>query len=194
MYLSRILSPVQSLGIGNRIAVWTAGCSKCCAECSNPELWSIRSRKNYSPAQISQILHQIAENQSVNGITFTGGDPLEQSQELLLLLALIQDISGDILIYTGYTLEELKQNILSEPDFQKFISLISVLIDGRYIASLNTPQAVLKGSLNQNIYYFRPEYQSAYEAYLQQGRKIQNFFLGSELISVGIHNRKDSLT
>jgi len=194
MYLSRILSPVQSLGPGNRIVILTAGCTKHCPECANPELWGTHNRKNYTPEQISQILHRIAEHQPVDGLTFTGGDPLEQHQELLYLLSLIQDISGDILVYTGYTLEELKQEILSEAAFQEFTALLSVLIDGRYIASLNCPEAVLKGSLNQNIYYFRPEYQPAYEAYLHQGRKIQNFFLDSALISVGIHNRKESFT
>ena len=190
MYLSRILSPVQSLGIGNRIAVWTAGCSKHCPNCANPELWSIQNRKNYSPEEISRILHQIAEQQHIDGITFTGGDPLEQSHDLLIILSLIQDITGDILLYTGYTLKEAEQI----PEFKKIRSLIAVFIDGRYIESLNTPEAVLRGSLNQNIYYFRQAYQPDYETYLKQGRKIQNFFLGTELVSVGIHSRKENMS
>ncbi len=127
-------------------------------------------------------------DQKIDGITISGGDPLEQPEELLALLEQIQEITQDILVYTGYTLAELEQL----PHFSAIRQQIAVLIDGRYLEQQNQISAVLRGSLNQKIHYFRPEYQPVYEAYLAEGRKIQNIWMGTQLISVGIHNRKES--
>jgi anaerobic ribonucleoside-triphosphate reductase activating protein len=75
-------------GPGNRFVLWTQGCSKGCSECFNPETWSNNIFKELSPKQIFELI----KNFEVDGVTISGGDPLEQEDELLELLMLLSTI------------------------------------------------------------------------------------------------------
>ena len=105
------------------------------------------------------------------------------------MLELLKNITDDILVYTGFTLEETKKVFLTS-DWEKFCRFVSVLIDGSYINDLNDNKISLRGSTNQNIIYFNKLKKATYEAYLHEGRKIQNVYYDNNLISVGIHNRE----
>ena len=189
MYIDRILFPVQTLGPGNRIVVWTKGCTKHCPHCANPELWDARGAKRVTVADAAQIIRNLCRENRVEGITFTGGDPLEQPEALLELLWLIRQDIKDILVYTGYTFEQL-QLLLPEEDMQALQQRVSVLIDGPYIDALNDGCAPLMGSSNQRILFFDKELEPRYGQYLKEGRKIQNVLMGDQFISVGIHSKK----
>ena len=186
MYLARILYPVEVLGCGKRIGIWFDGCPHHCRGCSNPELWETEKRYSISIANALALIHQISDKNPVDGFTITGGEPFYQPEALNSLTGQLTDISEDILIYTGYTLEEL-QNMHS-PDVKAVLSRIAVLIDGRYTPELNT-DCPLRGSENQKIYILNSKYQTAYDAYLKQGNRIQNFTIGNSVVSVGIHHK-----
>ena len=186
MFVDRILYPIETLGPGKRIVVWTVGCTKRCPNCANPELWDTAGRTNRNITDLAQIIRNLCRENPVDGITFTGGDPLEQADELLALLKLIKDCVSDVLVYTGYTHNEVQLLV----DNEMLEALVSVLIDGPYVDELNDDQCVLRGSSNQCICYFDETCRQRYEAYLQLGRKIQNIVMGNRMISVGIHNRK----
>ena len=79
MYVDRILYPIETLGPGKRIVIWTVGCTKHCAHCANPELWDPAGRNNIAIKDLAQIIGNLCRENSVDGITFTGGDPLEQA-------------------------------------------------------------------------------------------------------------------
>ena len=84
MYIDRILYPIHTLGPGNRAVIWTKGCSKECKNCSNPELWHIgKAAKSRSVKELFQIILNISRENRIDGITFTGGDPIEQFDELI---------------------------------------------------------------------------------------------------------------
>lgn len=189
MYVDRILYPIETLGPGKRIVVWTAGCSKHCENCANPELWDVEGKKNISVNDLAQIILNICADNQVDGITFTGGDPLEQSEELLTVLGEIKTTIPDILVYTGYLLEDL-QVLLDEQSYRQMEQVVSVLIDGPYVDELNDGKCGLRGSVNQCIHFLDQTVQSEYDTYLSKGRKIQNIVMGNKFISVGIHNRK----
>lgn len=190
MQIDRIIYPVETLGPGKRIAIWTIGCSKCCKSCANPELWHAEQAKDIGIDVIVKHCVEIASSSQVDGITITGGDPLEQTENLLTLVDSLTMISDDILVYTGYTLTEL-EDILTPGQLGSLHKNISVLIDGRYIDEKNDGLSALRGSLNQVIHYFQPEKQAEYEEYIIKGRTVQNFFYGEKMISVGIHNRSE---
>lgn len=141
-------------------------------------------------ADIARMILNIHKETPIDGITVSGGDPLEQLQELLELLALIKPQIKDVLVYTGYTYEAV-QELLTEEELSLLQSLVSVLIDGPYIAALNRGEGALTGSENQKIYYFDTSLQQMYEEYLSQGRRIENIYVGQGVISVGIHNRNE---
>lgn len=189
MYIDRMLYPIQALGPGDRLVIWTAGCSRHCPGCANPELWSTENRRQRSISEISKIIHTIGQETPISGITITGGEPFEQPGEILGLLKEIKDITEDVLVYTGYTAQQLSETIKPEL-LTELKEHIAVLIDGSYKEELNTPDTVLRGSSNQNIIFLREEYRESYEKYLAEGRKIQNVYMGSRLVSVGIHNKQ----
>ena len=190
MKIDRILFPIETLGPGKRLVIWTRGCSKHCEHCANPELWDSGGGREVSAGEIAQIILNIHRETPIDGITISGGDPLEQAQELLELLEAVKGDIEDILVYTGYEYEELKD--IHQPEYiNRLEQNISVLIDGPYVDRLNDSACTLRGSTNQRLWYFDEKYRDRYERYLQEGRKIQNVYMGKRLISVGIHNRNE---
>lgn len=141
MYIARILYPVEVLGPGERIGIWFCGCPRRCEGCSNPELWGFQKRYQVSQERVMQMIHKIADHYPVDGFTLTGGDPLFQFDACMKLIQELKTISPDILVYTGYTFDEL---------VGKDLTGISVLIDGPYLQERNNG-CFLRGSDNQNI-------------------------------------------
>ena len=139
--LSRVNGP------GNRFVLWTQGCSKGCSQCFNPETWSTVTYKEYSPIELFQII----KNFEVDGITISGGDPLEQEDELLELLMLLSTIGfkKGIILFSGFTRAEISSNYIRE----QCLRYIDVLIDGRYEKNLKLDFS-LRGSSNQEFYFF----------------------------------------
>ena len=189
MYVERLLFPIHTLGPGSRIALWTMGCPFRCSKCASPELWEVDMAKNLQVENLRRLIGGVIENNEVDGLTITGGEPFSQIDDLFgLLFALDTPKNFDVLVFTGYTLAELvnKRNKKIEQLLQK----IDVLVDGRYMDEFNGSSA-LRGSDNQNIVYLNEGLRGKYEKYLQKGRQVQNIFYENALISVGIHNRSE---
>jgi len=178
MYIARILYPVEVLGPGKRIGIWFCGCPHKCKGCSNPELWEKQEKYQISLNNVLKLICEISDNHQVDGFTITGGEPLEQLDDLSCLIDSIKCISDDILVYTGYEFEELSG---------KDIKNISVLITGRYKESLND-NSLLRGSSNQEIHILSKKHEEKYKRYLSiEVNKIQNFTTRDGVVSVGIH-------
>ncbi len=192
MYIDRLLFPIHTLGPGNRLVIWTRGCKRHCPGCANPELWDTAGAKNISPADLFQITANIHRETPADGITISGGDPFDQLPQLLEYLELCRTLRpavDDILVYTGADFDILSQSLDPET-LRRIHSNIDVLIDGPYIEEQNFSDLVLRGSANQRILFFREFLKARYEPYLAGRRQIENVYMGSQLISVGIHNRQ----
>lgn len=134
-------------GPGVRFVLWTQGCSKGCSECFNPETWSTNIYKELSPTQIFELIKDF----EVDGVTISGGDPLEQEDELLELLMLLSTmrLRKGIILFSGFTRAEISSNFIRE----QCLKYIDVLIDGRYEKNLKIDFS-LRGSSNQEFYFF----------------------------------------
>ena len=134
-------------GPGVRFVLWTQGCSKGCSECFNPETWSTNIYKELSPTQIFELI----KNFEVDGVTISGGDPLEQEDELLELLMLLSTmrLRKGVILFSGFTRAEISSNFIRE----QCLKYIDVLIDGRYEKNLKIDFS-LRGSSNQEFYSF----------------------------------------
>ena len=188
MLIDRLLYPVRTLGPGERLVIWTVGCPRRCPDCANPELWEFDRSRNVDLDELAVLLRQYLAGKRLDGVTVTGGEPLAQAEELLRLLELLRTFTDDVLVYTGYTLEQL-QELLPEATVSRLRSLVSVLIDGPYIRKLNDNRVSLRGSTNQRLIFFDPSCQERYDACCAEGRKVENIFYDNRMISVGIHNR-----
>lgn len=157
MYFSKLLYPVSVLGPGKRAAIWMCGCKKNCFHCANPELQSFNEKCNIPVDTVKNIISSLPC--MPEGFTVTGGEPFEQSGELAELVEYINTKTDDILIYSGYTFDELIS--FNDPDIDYVLNNIAALVDGRYIEELNNNN-MLKGSDNQQLYVFRKQYEEAY--------------------------------
>ena len=188
MKVARVLAPVHTLGPGDRVCIWTRGCSKRCGGCISPELQPFSGRDT-EESVIASKLTEAADLWNCNGLTVSGGDPFEQPECLLRLLRLARGRFGDILVYTGMTLEEIEDGKAGESGIG-CLCLIDALIDGPYIESRNRPDCALRGSDNQKIHIFTPSLKETYEKYLKKERQTEEFIYGSERIAVGIPNKR----
>jgi anaerobic ribonucleoside-triphosphate reductase activating protein len=154
-------------GPGNRFVLWTQGCSKGCSDCFNPETWSTNVYKELSPTQIFELI----KNFEVDGVTISGGDPLEQEDELLELLMLISTIRlrKGVILFSGFTRAEISR----DPIREECLRYVDVLIDGRYEKNLKIDFS-LRGSSNQTFYFFSDKILSS-ELLFDQEVEISSF-------------------
>jgi anaerobic ribonucleoside-triphosphate reductase activating protein len=190
MQMARFFSPVHTLGPGSRVALWTQGCGKKCPECTAPELQPRRKELNIPESVLARMITDAARRNDCSGLTISGGDPLEQPEALLSLLTLVRGTFEDILVYTGYTMEEIRAGAAGEEGAQ-CLKYIDVLIDGRYVPSLNDPSCTLRGSSNQKIWYLTQGMEERYAPYLSAGRKVENFIHQDHVVTVGIQDREE---
>lgn len=181
MRIKRICYPVKVLGPGKRAGIWVTGCSFGCKGCMSPELQSKTAGNEMSCEKIISALHKIKG--PVEGFTLSGGEPFDQAEELSALVSLLkEEFNDDIIIYTGYTLEELQERNCSFTD--SVLDTAAVIIDGRYVDSLNDGKG-LRGSSNQRIHIFRNK--EKYEYMKSSKRELQVFnYLDSSNLIVGL--------
>lgn len=184
MIIGRVLSPVHSLGPGNRVCLWTQGCSKKCDGCISPDLQN-PCGIDVNESCLAELMGRIAQKNECLGLTISGGDPFEQADALLKLLKLVRNQFDDILVYTGFRLKEIVDGVVGETG-KKCLEYIDVLIDGQYIKALNSPDCVLRGSRNQTIVYFNDSKRTLYEKYMKKGRIIETFVHENKTIITGI--------
>lgn len=191
MNVARILYPVNVLGPGKRIGIWLCGCNRECIGCSNPELWEPKPEYELSVKNVIKLILLISEENPVDGFVVSGGEPFNQVKELIELVWQLRSVSKDIIVYTGYTREELENSV---PASESVIEGIAVLIDGEYILELND-NSVLRGSRNQNIHVIDDSFSKLYENYLMNNHnQIQNFTTTNGIVSVGIHKPEFNIT
>ena len=190
MQTARFFSPVHTLGPGRRVVLWTQGCGKGCPECTAPELQPRRKELDMPESLLARMITDAARRNRCSGLTISGGDPFEQSAALLSLLRLLRGTFDDILVYTGYTMEEIRAGAAGEEGVE-CLGYMDVLIDGRYVPSLNDPSCTLRGSSNQKIWYLTQGMEERYEEYLAAGRKVENFIHQDHVVTVGIQNREE---
>lgn len=146
MRIIRIDKNNQVNGDGLRCVIWFAGCNHQCPGCHNPETWDFNCGHDLNIDDMDIIYDQL-ERDEISGITLTGGDPIYQYKELLPFLEQIKINfpNKTIWCYTGFNYEEI--------DHLPVMKFIDVLIDGKYISSLNPGinKILWRGSTNQRI-------------------------------------------
>lgn len=180
--VANILYPVKVLGPGERIGIWFSGCEHGCKGCCNPELWKAQKHHNIKDEVFFKLIDSITKAYKVTGFTLSGGAPFLQPDALRTILPYLKKTTSDILVYTGYTIEQLR-----ELGYEDILNHIAVLIDGKYIEEQNN-NVFLRGSDNQKIHILNDDYKNFYEDYIANGvNEFQNFKTKNGFISVGIY-------
>lgn len=137
-------------GPGIRFTIFTQGCAHHCFNCHNPETWDFDKGKD---VDIDELISKIKRNPLLQGITLSGGDPLYQVNACLELVKKVKELNSDldIIIYTGFTFEELAINFKKNNDLLSLLKLSDILIDGKYEDSLRDLTLRFRGSSNQRV-------------------------------------------
>lgn len=137
-------------GPGIRFTIFTQGCAHHCFNCHNPETWAFDKGKD---VDIDELISKIKRNPLLQGITLSGGDPLYQVNACLELVKKVKELNSDfdIIIYTGFTFEELANNFKKNNDLLSLLKLSDILIDGKYEDSLRDLTLRFRGSSNQRV-------------------------------------------
>lgn len=135
-------------GEGIRYSIYLAGCSHHCKGCHNKKSWNPNAGELLTEEMIDKIVDEINSNPLLDGVTFSGGDPLFNPEEFYDLSKTIKEKTGkNIWCYTGYTYEE----ILSNARLNKAVAYVDVIVEGPFIESLFSPRLMFRGSSNQRI-------------------------------------------
>ena len=135
-------------GPGFRYTVFTQGCRHNCKGCHNPQTHSFDG--GYI-VDTDDLLREMAEDPLIRGMTFSGGDPFEQPAPLAELAQKAHAAGKDIMVYTGYTFEQLLQKAESEPDVMALLRQTDILIDGPFILEQRNLDLKFRGSDNQRV-------------------------------------------
>lgn len=184
MYIARLLYPVKNLGPYERLGIWVSGCRRNCPGCTSPELRERAPEHKTTLDTLKKLIMILPEKPKA--ITISGGEPFDQAEELALLCEwLVNEISSDILVYSGYTLEQLKER--NNSGTNRVLELIAALIDGEYMEELNKGNRI-KGSENQKLHVFKKEYEADFRVLdtTTDGKRAAQAFMSSDGVVIAI--------
>ncbi len=131
-------------GTGFRDVVFVNYCPHHCDGCHNMQTWD---KANGEIVPLIDVYNDLTESDITN-VTFSGGEPFEQSYELALLAdALTKNTGKTIWAYSGYTFEQL----MADTSKKNLLSKINVLVDGKFDKTKTELNLRFKGSTNQRI-------------------------------------------
>ena len=141
-------------GEGLRVVLWVSGCSHHCPACQNAFTWDENDGVNFDDDAINEIYKEL-EQDWCNGITLSGGDPLflknRKTIRDLVINIRTRYPEKTIWSYTGYTWEELMDQLPNDEYLKDILENIDVLAEGRFVLSLASVATHYVGSTNQRI-------------------------------------------
>ena len=130
-------------GTGFRDVLFVNYCPHRCDGCHNPETWE---KSNGRDVSLRDVYDDLMESSFTN-VTFSGGEPFCQAEELYTLACAIKEGGKSIWIYSGFTFEQL----VADPVKLKLLEKCDVLVDGRFDKNLTELNLKFRGSTNQRI-------------------------------------------
>lgn len=141
-------------GEGLRVVLWVSGCSHHCPSCHNTITWDEKDGLPFTDETIEEIYKEL-EEPWCSGLTLSGGDPLfiNNRPQIANLVKNIKILypNKNIWSYTGYTWEELTEQMEHDQDLNIILNNLDVLIDGKFVLKLADEQLKYVGSSNQRI-------------------------------------------
>ena len=135
-------------GEGLRAVVWAQGCKHNCPGCHNPQTHDMLGGFAIDTEEVKK---QLSELKFVDGVTFSGGDPMFQAEAFSELAKYAKSIGLNVWCYTGFEYEKLIKIASLDKFVKEFLQNIDVLVDGRFKIEERSLNLYFRGSKNQRI-------------------------------------------
>lgn len=141
-------------GPGVRVSLFVSGCNHHCKNCFNQVTWDFNYGKPFTDQTIDTIINYMSPSY-IKGLTLLGGEPLEPANQkgILPLLKKVRQVYPDknIWCFTGFDYDKdvIGRMYSSIPETKEILSLIDVLVDGKFIEEKKDLSLRFKGSSNQ---------------------------------------------
>ena len=156
MYYGEIKKCDIANGEGVRVSLFVSGCTHHCPGCFNQDTWDFDYGKEYTQETEEEILNALAPDY-INGLSLLGREPFEP-QNQAVLVELLRKVKEryprkNIWCYSGYLFDK---ELLSESRARceytdEMLSMLDVLVDGRFVETLKDIRLVFRGSSNQRV-------------------------------------------
>ena len=143
-------------GIGVRVTLFVSGCTNRCPDCFQPQTWDFDYGKEFTEDTKAEIFAEL-DKPFVNGLTVLGGEPFEPENQRVLVpfVRRVRETypQKTVWAFSGFTLEELRTEG-SHPRCEatdELLSMLDVLVDGRFVEALKDISLRFRGSSNQRL-------------------------------------------
>ena len=144
-------------GEGVRTSLFVSGCRRHCPNCFNAVAWDFGYGAPFTKEVRNEILESLAPGY-INGLSLLGGEPFEpeNQRELLPFVRNFKALypNKTVWCYSGYTWEQLtgKEPSLARCEAtDELLSLLDVLVDGRFVQAEHDISLRFRGSRNQRL-------------------------------------------
>lgn len=137
-------------GPGRRFVIWVQGCDIACDGCFNPDTHPRRQANS----SVESMLDLVRGTKGLEGVTITGGEPLQQPESLRTFLGLLRrKTSLTSVVLTGYSRREIE----THHERWKSVADADMVVCGRYNAALHIASG-LRGSSNKEYWALTSQY------------------------------------
>ena len=156
-------------GPGVRVSLFVSGCRHKCKNCFNSEAWDFNYGEPFTNDTLKELLEAL-DKDYIEGFSLLGGEPFEpENQEgVYKILSAIKEKlpNKTVWCYTGFDFEKqlLAGTVGDKQLVFKNLSLIDVLVDGKFVEELKSLDLLFRGSSNQRIIDVKPS--------LEQGKAV----------------------
>jgi anaerobic ribonucleoside-triphosphate reductase activating protein len=151
--LARTIARSLANGPGERFVVWVQGCPIHCPGCWNQDTWNAQGGREIS---LDELLTAISAEAGLEGVTFTGGEPMAQAEVLAELATACRARGLSVFIFTGYRQDQLKSSAQ-----QRLWSLADIIVAGPYVQAQRSFEHAWVGSANQQVHFVSARYSAA---------------------------------
>ena len=146
----------EANGPGLRCVIWSQGCTLACPGCFNP-LTHPAGGEPRTAEDLAAVALAASRRNGIEGVTLTGGEPLEQPGAVAAFCARIRARSTlGIIILTGFTRREIED----DPARARAVDAVDLVIAGRYNARRHLGSG-LRGSDNKAYWALTQRYHPA---------------------------------
>ena len=190
MEVSRVNGP------GARAVIWVQGCLLACKNCWNPGTHSFVDGLEMT---VDNLVGWILDLNGIEGVTFSGGEPMHQVVELFWLMVRVKRVRPSLSfgMFTGYTEAELEagrykyvyasggpggmpggtwshKDLASLDSYWHYIKerrLLDFVVAGRFVEAMTTTALPMVSSANQKLLLLTDRYRES--DFKQQGVEIK---------------------